>query len=237
MGLLFTIVIIIAVVYGFIWITHFTIFRFKFKFDEEHIDMFFGLPGSGKTTVLADIIRQSLYKIKKNISVYCNMPVRGANIVQRSDIGKYDFRQQGDDAALLLLDEGQTIYNCRNAMSKKESERLSADEVSFFCMHRHYKTMMCCFSQGFEDMDKIIRNRTTKLYYVEKSRIRPFIRIRTISKIIAIDDIQKQICEGFEFEKWSTRYVYGRRVWKMFDTYDAPELPRISPYKWYIDKE
>lgn len=226
-------IIIFFVIYGFLWITHLTIFRFKFKFDEEAIHMFFGLPGSGKTTVLADIVRQACFKLKKKISVYCNFPIRFCMKLKRTDIGNYDFRQPGDDAALILLDEGQTEYNCRNAMSKKESVRMSDAEVQFFCMHRHYKTMLCCFSQGFEDMDKIIRNRTSRLYFVEKSRIRPFIRIRTISKMVHIDDLQKQIIEGFEFEKWSTRYVYGRRVWKYFDTYDAPELPIMKAEKWY----
>lgn len=229
------ILLFVAAAYGFIWILHFTVQSFKFHFNEEHIDMFFGLPGSGKTTVLAEIVRQTLSDRKHKTSVFCNMPIRGSYIVERSDIGKYDFRVDGADSALLLLDEGQTVYNCRNAMSKKESLRISDTETQFFCMHRHYKTMLCCFSQGFEDMDKIIRNRTTKLYYVEKSRIRPFIRIRTIVKMIHIDDLQKQIMEGFEFEKFSTRYVYGKRVWRMFDTYDAEPLPAKDPTRWYVE--
>lgn len=217
----------------FICAYHF-ILSYRFVFNEEDIVMFFGLPGSGKTTVLADIIRQTK-KSSVPRSVYCNFPIRGALQISRQDIGPYELRQPGDEGALLLLDEGQTIYNCRNAMSKKESERLSAAEIEFFCMHRHRKTMLCCFSQGFEDLDKVIRNRQSKLYYVEKSRFKPFIRIRQISKIIHIDDLQKQIVEGFEFEKFSTRYVYGKRVWHMFDTYAASPLPVISPRFWFDD--
>ena len=226
-------VLFIGLIIGFIYLWRLTVVRFKFKFDEEAILMFFGLPGSGKTTVLADIVRQMHKKKKNNFSVYCNFPIHNCLKVDRSDIGKYEFRQEGADGALILLDEGQTVYNCRNAMSKRESERLNKDEVEFFCMHRHRKTMVCCFSQGFEDMDKIIRNRTTRLYYVEKSRLRPFVKIRTISKMISIDELQKQIIEGFEFERFSKRYVYGKRVWKMFDTYACPELPVIEKNKWY----
>lgn len=229
--LIFILAILVGIAYGILFLLHLTIQRYKFTFDEEHIDLFFGLPGSGKTTLLADIVRQVLKK--GHISVYTNMPIKGAYILEKEDIGKYDFRQDGDTAALLLLDEGQTVYNCRNAMSKKESLRMTEAEIKFFCMHRHYKTQVNAFSQGYEDLDKIIRNRTYHIYYVTKSRIRGFIKVRRIARIVDIENEQKQIVEGYEFERFSTRYVYGPKVWKMFDTYDCEPLPKKDAYKWY----
>lgn len=231
--LIFIIAILLCIAYGFLWILHFTVQRFKFVFDEEHIDLYFGLPGSGKTTVLADIVRQVLKRGK--VSVFTNMPIKGAYILEKSDIGQFDFRQPGDNQALLLLDEGQTVYNCRNAMSKKETLRMTEAEIKFFCMHRHYKTQVTAFSQGYEDLDKIIRNRTYHIYYVQKSRIRGFIKIRRIARLVDIDNEQRQIIEGYEFERFSTRYVYGPKVWSLFDTYDCEELPVKNAYKWYTE--
>lgn len=225
--------LLVITAYSLIWLHHRFIATYKFIFDEEHIDLYFGLPGAGKTTLLAEIVRQAL--IKGNISVFTNMPIKGAYILEKEDIGKYDFRQDEDDNALLLLDEGQTVYNCRNAMSKKESLRMTEDEIRFFCMHRHYKTQVNAFSQGYEDLDKIIRNRTYHIYYVQKSRIRHFIKIRRIARIVDIENEQKQIIEGYEFEKFSTRYVYGPKVWNMFDTYECKPLPKKDAYKWYTE--
>lgn len=87
--LIFILVILVGIAYGILFLLHLTIQRYKFVFDEEHIDLFFGLPGSGKTTLLADIVRQVLKK--GNISVYTNMPIKGAYILEKEDIGKYDF--------------------------------------------------------------------------------------------------------------------------------------------------
>ena len=255
---LFWIIIILAIVYGFLWLLRFTVLRFKFKFNESGMWMVFGLPGSGKSTLCAEIVRQvKLWnigtKLKKRfdqfISCFCNFPVRDALRVSRDMIGCVDFRSlipgyssPGDPhagRALLLLDEASTVYFKRNAMagrgsgsSKSDPDKFRNEENKFHSMHRHYKTMEIFFAQSWDGVDIRLRELSTDLFYVEPSRIRPFIKIRKIDKIFSISEDHQPI-DGYDFVKFSSRYVYAPRAWKLFDTYDAPKLPACVPENWY----
>ena len=189
---LFTLFIIFCISYGFLFLHHLVLARYKFKFDESALLMFFGLPGSGKSTVCAEIVRQltSAWKDFKNrISIFCNFPVRGANRLDRSMIGSVDFCGE-NDRALLLLDEASTVYFKRNAMQKGKDGKLqfSDAENQFHSMHRHYHTMEVCFAQSWDGVDIRLRELSTGLFYVEKSRIRGFIKIRKIGKIFTINE-------------------------------------------------
>lgn len=228
----------LAVVFALIYLHHF-IFRYRFSFNEKECLMFFGLPGSGKSTLCAEIVRQLVkYFEKWHILPFCNFPVRGAYKVDRSDIGRVDFCSDGNKA-VLLLDEASTVYFKRNAMNKikdksgKMVNEFSDAENIFHSMHRHYHTMEILFAQSWDGVDLRLRELSTGLFYVEPSRIRNFIKIRRIGKIFTIRDEDHQPCDGFEFVRFSSRYVWAPPCWKLFDTYHAPELPRIVPQSWY----
>lgn len=228
-----------AAFFGIIYLHHF-VFRFRFHFCEKDMFMFFGLPGSGKTTVCADIVRQIL-RLKSRILAYCNFPVRGAFRVSRSDIGRVNFCENGDPA-VLLLDEASTVYFKRSAMNKVKDKKtgqmvneFSDAENQFHSMHRHYHTMEILFAQSWDGVDLRLRELSTGLFYVEPSRLRNFIKIRKITKIFTIREDDHQPCDGYDFERFSSRYVWAPRCWKMFDTYHAPELPEVVPDPWYAD--
>ena len=224
--------------FGLVYFHHF-IFRFRFSFCEKDMFMFFGLPGSGKTTVCADIVRQILKKFK-SIIAYCNFPILGAFKCSRDQIGRVNFCTSEKPNAVLLLDEASTVYFKRSAMNKVKDKKtgqmvneFSDAENSFHSMHRHYHTMEILFAQSWDGVDLRLRELSTGLFYVEPSRIRNFIKIRKIVKIFTIRDEDHQPCDGYEFERFSSRYVWAPPCWKMFDTYHAPELPEVVPELWY----
>ena len=236
---------IILLFFGFIYLHHF-LFRYRFSFNEKDMFMYFGLPGSGKSTLLADIVRQILKKKRKDGTTYylpyTNFPVKGALKVSRQDIGTYDFTT-ADQKAVLLLDEASTVYFKRNAMNKVKDKsgklvnEFSNAENEFHSMHRHYHTMELLFAQSWDGVDLRLRELSTGLFYVEPSRIRNFIKVRKISKIFTIREEDHQPCDGYEFERFSSRYVWAPPCWKMFDTYAAPELEPIIHEFWYDDSK
>lgn len=206
--------------------------RFRFSFSASDMHMYFGLPGSGKSTVCADIVRQILKKKQfKKTKVFCNFPVVGAYNIDRADIGLFDLRDQDHDQAVLLLDEASTVYFKRNAVSKDPKKQLRDDENKFHSMHRHYKTMEVFFAQSWDGVDLRLRELSTDLFYVQRSRIRGFIKIRRIAKIFAISEDHQPI-DGYDFVKFSARYVYAPLAWKLFDTYHCPPLPEKTFEKW-----
>lgn len=231
---------IIFLIFFFIYLHHF-IFRYKFDFNEKDCFMFFGLPGSGKTTLCAEIVGQILKHMSKwHILPFCNFPIKGAFKCNRSDIGRVNFATEENPRAVLLLDEASTVYFKRNAMNKIKDKKtgqmvneFSDAENLFHSMHRHYHTMEILFAQSWDGVDLRLRELSTGLFYVEPSRIRNFIKIRKIVKIFTIREDDHQPCDGYEFERFSSRYVWAPPCWKMFDTYSAPELPEIVPDPWY----
>lgn len=233
--LIFLAVLIIGLIYVF----RLTVLRFKFRFNEKDMLMFFGLPGSGKTTVCADIVRQcECDKHLKHVVPYCNFPMVGAYRVERSEIGVYDL-SVGDRVPLVLLDEASTVYYKRNATLKVKNKvtgqmenSFSDTENRFYSMHRHYHTEIVMFAQSWDGVDLRLRELSTGLYYVEPSRMPGLIKIRKISKIFTIDE-RNQPTDGYEFQKFSKRYVLARRCWKYFDTYDAPALQEFEPELWF----
>lgn len=228
-----TVLFILAFIYFLLWCWRFFIVKYRFRFNESDCWMFFGLPGSGKSTLLADIVRQiKKYKKFKLINVFANFPVHGAKKISRQDIGTYDLLDKEHNKSLLLLDEASTVYFKRNAVSKDPKKQFQDRENEFYSMHRHYHSMVCLFAQSWDGVDLRLRELSTRLFYVQKSRIRNFIKIRRIVKIFSIND-EHQPCDGYEFEKFSSRYVYAPRCWKLFDTYHAPDLEKKEFDEWY----
>lgn len=217
----------------FIFVHHFFIARFKFKFNASAMYMFFGLPGSGKSTVCAEIVRQIMIRASlKNINVYCNFPVTGSLEINRDEIGCYELRDELHPKSVLLVDEASTVYWKRDSVSRDSKKRnFTEDSNKFFSLHRHYLNMPIFFAQSWDGVDIRIRELSTKLFYVEHSRIKNFIKIRQIAKIFTIDE-NHQPSDGYDFVKFSSRYVWAPRCWKMFDSYIAPDLEKKEWKYW-----
>lgn len=174
-------------------------------------DIYFGVPGSGKTTFAAYLAKKAL---KKNKKVYSNVSIKGTYEVCKADIGNYLI-----DNGLLLIDEAGVDYNNRKFKS------FTDEEVYFFKYHRHYKVDVAIFSQGYNDMDLKLRTLATKLYIVKKSIFPGFIKRKLISKKLGIDKQTKQIIDQYSFAIFGTKYIYCPKLWKMFNSYSTKDLP------------
>lgn len=174
-------------------------------------DIYFGVPGSGKTTFAAYLAKKRLKKGKK---VYSNVSIKGTYEVCKADIGNYLI-----DNGLLLIDEAGVDYNNRKFKS------FTDEEVYFFKHHRHYKVDIAIFSQGYDDMDLKLRTLATRLYIVKKSIFPGFIKRKLITKRLGIDKQTKQIIDQYSFAILGTKYIYCPKLWKMFNSYSTKDLP------------
>ena len=174
-------------------------------------DIYFGVPGSGKTTFAAYLAKK---RLKKKGKVLANVPIKGTYQVERSDIGHYMI-----DNCMLLIDEAGVDYNNRKYKS------FTDEEVYFFKYHRHYNVDIAIFSQGYDDMDKKLRTLATRLYIVKKSILPGFIKRKLITKRIGIDKMTKQIIDQYSFAIFGTKYIYCPKLWKLFNSYSYKELP------------
>lgn len=181
--------------------------------------VYFGVPGAGKTTMAAWIAKRVL---KKHGDVWSNVPITGTYKLDPAiDIGKYMISN-----GHILIDEAGIEYNNR------DFKNFSRESTYYYKHHRHYKTTIHLFSQGFDDMDKKLRTLATTLFVVKKSLIPFFVRRYEISKRVGINELTKDICDEYYKRPFSSRYIFCPALWDMFDTYSVKELPEKEWEKW-----
>jgi hypothetical protein len=177
----------------------------------KEIVVYFGVPGSGKTTLAALHARKAL---KRGETVYSNVPIIGT----RQYIPYKDFGVHMMEDCLILLDEASLEFNNRDYGKFPKTAR------EFFKLHRHYGATVEVYSQSYEDMDITIRRLATKFVLVKKSLIPFFITTRTATAIIDIKEEDSQFLCGYRWKPFSRRWHYMPIAWPMFDSYDAPVL-------------
>lgn len=193
-----------------------------FKKRNNYFDTYFGVPGSGKTTVAAWLTKHTLKKKR----VFSNVDIKGAYKISRKDIGKYDMSN-----SLIVTDEAGVEFNNRNY-----SKNFEDYQIDFLKHHRHYNTDLVFFSQYWNDIDVTLRRLSTRLFLLKKSLIPFFIKRKKIGKRIGIDEATKQIIDEYYFVPFflgGTKYIFSPLVWKMFNTHERKELEkkRFEIYK------
>lgn len=193
-------------------------------FDHKHIytfrpviNIWFGVPGSGKTSMAALLTRHS---INSGYKVLSNVNIDGAYVLEPTDLGKYDMSFE-DDGCHVVYDEGNQDFDNRNYKNFAKT-----DLPKYFSVHRHMNNRVDVFSQGY-DVDKRIRDRAAQngLFFLKKINIPGFVMYRRISRVLTINKEDKQLVDGFEF-KGLPRILYSRGVWKSFDTLDKSICPK-----------
>lgn len=193
----------------FIVIKIYSLFKYK---RNCNFSTYFGVPGSGKTTVAACLTKRNL---KRHIPIYSNVDIKGAYSIDKSDIGVYSMEN-----GLLILDECGTEFDNRSYKTN-----FTPAQVKWFKKHRHYGMDVVCFSQYWNDIDIKLRNLSTNLYLLTPSLIPFFVCRRKIRKRIGINKDTKDIIDEYSFIPFSSFYFFSPSVWKMFQTHDKEDLP------------
>lgn len=211
------------------------------------ISLYFGLPGCGKTTILAKIAHDTDVRIdraKKGKTlrkcpykmIYGNIPLEGIKnyrVINFDWLGRYDLRD-----CLILIDEA-TIE-----ADNREYKTFVGSKKDFFLLHRHYCCDVIFFSQSWDSLDKRIRTITDRVYYVYKGLFtrKWFTRLYRVPYGIIIPDPKKddseklgEIIQGYckpnIFIRLFSPWVFRPRYYKYFDSWDAPVLLPLPLYQ------
>lgn len=204
------------------------------------LNVYFGVPGSGKTTFAAYLTRWALHEnpiislcrkydnpvtrlilnskyLKRRISVFSNVPITGAyRLDAKEDIGRFMIED-----AKIIIDEAGIEYNNRNYKS------FSQEAIYFYKYHRHYKTSVDIFSQSYEDMDVTLRRLAQNFYVVRRSLVPFCVVARKIRRKVGVDEHTKQIMDLYAMGVpiLDTKRIFAPKLWKMFNSYSRKELP------------
>lgn len=197
------------------------------------ISMFFGVPGVGKTTLLAAMALKYRGKYKH---IYSNVHLKidGVTYIDDDCIGKFELRD-----CLILIDEASIFADNRDYKAfNKNGTRLE-----YFLTHRHHCADIILFTQGYNAVDKKLRTLTVNLYYMQKGLFLGhwFTKFYPISYGIAFPDGERlgEIAEGYSqppflVRLFTTKRIYRPKYYPYFDSWAIRELPKLpEKYKPY----
>ena len=188
---------------------------------KEVVNIYFGVPGSGKTTFAAWLSRRDLRRKGK---VWSNVPITGTyKLDVTADIGVHHIEK-----GRIIIDEAGIEYNNR------DYKTLPKNNIYFFKYHRHYKDNVYVFSQSYDDMDITIRRLAARFYLMRPSMIPGFVVRKEIGRGLGIDE-NGQIVDKFGFIPWwagGNKWIWCPPLWKMFDSYSFKVLKDKEFRKW-----
>lgn len=192
------------------------------------IKCYFGVPGVGKSTILAKEYKKNR---KKYAHIYTiNLQLKGVEQITKEDLEKYKFVN-----TLILWDE--ITMDADN----REFKSFSKDLRDFFILHRHLGCDIIYATQNFENVDKKVRDLTCELWYMNKSVV-PFFRSFTTAKRIYrqvnINEHTSELTLGYRFCNFlesifvsNFKLVFRRKYYKLFDTHDELSLKHRILYE------
>lgn len=193
------------------------------------ISLYFGLPGCGKTTMLAKLAYDAVRKGKyENVytNVFLNIP--GVTYIDNDCIGKYALEN-----SLVLIDEATLFADSR------AYKTFDKGKLEFFLLHRHYKTDICLFTQQWDGVDRKIRVITDRVFYIYKGVFTRhwFSKCYQIPYGIIIPDPKKgseklgEIIQGYARPPWYVRIfakvIYRPKYYPFFDSWALDPLPAL----------
>lgn len=210
------------------------------------VSLFFGLPGSGKTTVMVSqaikAVRSGRYRY-----VYCNVRISvfGVTYIDNDCIGKYDLHD-----CLILIDEATLFADNRDSKDRSEQKK---NMLEYFLLHRHYNADVMLFTQQWDGVDKKIRVITDRVYYVYKGLwtrrwFSKYYRIpygiiipdpKNKSSGEKLGDIVQGYCKPSIFVRLFAKWVFRPSLYSYFDSWERKSLqalpPRYHPYYEVVD--
>lgn len=211
------------------------------------LNVYFGVPGSGKTTFAAYLAKQSAKEswvivwvrehpgpfsekllasrfFKRSVPVYSNVPITGTyHLDPMQDVGKVMIV-----GGKVIIDEAGVEYNNR------KTKDFPKESIYWYKYHRHYECSVDVFSQSYEDMDITLRRLAQNYYVVKKSLIPFFIVCKRIRRKVGIDEHTHQIIDKYYFGLpiLDTKWVFMPPLWKLFNSFSRKELPEKAWKVW-----
>lgn len=237
-----------------IYIILIVLFAFLFPFRApsrkvSHVlNVYFGVPGSGKTTFAAYLTKQCLREswviklckrwpenwlckrilegkhFRRATAVYSNVPITGAyKLDAKGDIGNYMIAD-----GKVIIDEAGIEYNNRSFKT------FPAEAIYFYKYHRHYQTSVDVFSQSYDDMDVTLRRLAQNFFVVRRSLVPFCVTCRLIRRKVGVDKTTHQIMDLYSMGMplLDTRRIFSPPLWKLFNSYSRKELPQKVWEKW-----
>lgn len=209
------------------------------------VQLYFGLPGCGKTTLMASMAYKAVLG-KKYVNVYSNvhMSIPGVIYIDNDCIGMYDLHD-----GLILIDEA-TLFADSRAYKTFDSGKLM-----YFLEHRHFNVDIILFTQQWDGVDRKIRVITDRVFYVYKGLLlgKWFTSYYRIPYGIIIPDPNKnqggsqlgEIIQGYCKPSFLVRLfspkIFRPRWYKYFDSWERPTLKALpdkySPHIEIVDGE
>lgn len=195
------------------------------------VSLYFGLPGCGKTTMLAKMAYDAVRHGKYN-NVYTNVELNipGVTYIDNDCIGTYELRD-----CLLLIDEATLFADSR------DYKKFSKGRLEYFLKHRHRNADIALFTQQWDGVDRKIRTITDRVYYIKKGvllghwisscyRI-PYDIIIPDPKKAAGGEKLGEIIQGYCKPPWFVRLfcqrVYRPRYYRYFDSWELAPLDKL----------
>lgn len=202
------------------------------------ISLFFGLPGSGKSTIICWRIVNHLMQIDRGKSpydhIYTNCDISFAHpaltICDYATMRDYDL----GDRSLLMIDEAQMD------MSSRAYKSFGKQDLRLFSQHRRYGYSIELYTQRWDGLDIAVRCLTTRVFYVKKSLIRCFSHVYPVKYGIDIPRAKdKDSAHYGEITQAYTRWgfidrlfhprVFRPVVYGLYDSFVRPPCPPLSP--------
>lgn len=194
---------------------------------------YFGVPGCGKSTILAKIGYKEINRLKRRYrNVFTvNIDIKGCTRITKEDVRIYKFNND-----LILWDEITLDYDNRNF------KEFTHEDKEFWLLHRHMGVDVIYCTQNYENVDKKIRDLTLELWYMSKSVVpilKEFTRSKRIYRNISINEMNAELTLGYRFCNFiegifvrNNEFVFRRSYYKYFDSYDLLTLDnrKLIPY-------
>lgn len=125
------------------------------------VSLYFGLPGCGKTTLMAYKAKEAIDSGRyKNVYGNVKMKIPGYTYITNDCIGKYLLCD-----CKILIDEA-TIF-----ADSRRFKDFDMGKLMYFLEHRHFNADIDLFTQQWDGVDRKIRVITDRVYYVYKGKL------------------------------------------------------------------